>query len=60
MTGELEKDIIEKIIKLAKEGVPAGRIAQTMLLPLTWVTEVIDGERYAQRAERDAEDAKNQ
>ena len=59
MTGELEKDVKEKVIKLAREGVPSDRISQTMLLPLTWVRELIEADRFAERAERDSENIKN-
>jgi hypothetical protein len=59
MTGELEEDVIAKLLKLAREGVPADRIAQTMLLPLNWVEGVIDGDRYAKRANQDSENIKN-
>ena len=60
MTGEREEDIKAKVIKLAREGVPPDRIAQTILLPLTWVKELIEADRFAERAERDAEYTKNQ
>jgi len=60
MTGETKKDQIDKIIKLYLEGVPADRISRTMMLPLNWVIEAIEDYKYAERADKDAEDAKNQ
>lgn len=59
MTGETDEDIIEKVIKLAREGIPPDRIAQTMLLPLTWVHGIIEGNRYSERADHDSENIKN-
>ena len=59
MTNEKDEDVKEKIVKLAREGVPAERISQTMYLPLYYVKEIIDGDRFSERADEDSENIKN-
>ncbi|MDP3883212.1 MAG: hypothetical protein Q8Q48_04110 [Candidatus Staskawiczbacteria bacterium] len=56
----LQKDIDQKIMELHNKGYSPREIMHTLFISEDYVKEVVDGHRYAERAERDAEDARHQ